>query len=67
MSEKENPEVIADEELDAVAGGGCCGEQVDCVRHFSGDVVHVMLCDGCEYFKNGDVDELPNRCDRPYK
>jgi hypothetical protein len=62
MSEKENPEVLADEELDAVSGGGCCDDEptkftTDCERGYFGaiekseNIISKELCRGCDHFK----------------
>jgi hypothetical protein len=67
MSEKTNPEALAETELDAVAGGGCC-DQIDCVRGWSGNQIVPQLCSGCDYFKLVYMRGQPVYiCERPKK
>jgi hypothetical protein len=55
MSEKENPELLAEEELDDVSGGGCCSSEEDyikdCPKGYTGLRKSVSLnnCRGCGY------------------
>jgi hypothetical protein len=53
MSENKNPEVLAEEELDAVAGGGCCsdeGSSTPCVLGHPTKDYSESKCEGCAHW-----------------
>jgi hypothetical protein len=76
MSENNiNPEVLADEELDAVSGGGCC-DYIACPRGYdrpvgNGGVVNSDECDGCDHLRKKNTSSMGTRiatqwyCERP--
>jgi hypothetical protein len=75
---KEESGALSDEELDAVSGGGCCGEPAEyatsCVKGRYGpgkkyvQYIELSYCNGCEFFKttriHGYIESIYS-CTRP--
>jgi hypothetical protein len=55
MSDKENPELVEENELDAVSGGGCCGddeqEKWPCVRNYDDTQYNPTKCKDCRHLR----------------
>jgi hypothetical protein len=78
MSDNINPEALADEELDAVAGGGCCDNEpgakasdyIACPKGYEGFTAYSDSCSGCPHIGsifgyNLKIEKYMHFCNRP--